>query len=120
VGGTVNQTTEQRAAAARVRLAELREKFIERTHGELATMRQSLAQVQAGEAAALGEIVRLAHRMAGTGATLGLDALGEQARCIEKLAEISPQAATDAAALRTLTAAIESLAAELARTPTGR
>lgn len=116
----MNQTTEQRAAAARVRLAELREKFIERTQGELASMRQSLAQVQAGEAAALGEILRLAHRMAGTGATLGLDALGEQARRVEKLAEAWPQATTDAGAVRTLSAAIELLAAELARTPTSR
>ncbi len=110
----MNQTTEQRVAAARARLAELREKFIERTRGDLAAMRQSLAQVQAGEAAALGEIARLAHRMSGTGATLGLDALGEQAQRLEKLAESSPGAATDAGALRTLAAAIESLAAELA------
>jgi len=112
----MNQSTEERVAAARARLAELREKFIDRTQGELAAMRESLAQLQAGQAAGLGEIVRLAHRMAGTGATLGLDALSDQARCIEKLAESSPSAATDAGALRTLTAAVEQLAAELART----
>ena len=116
----MNQTTEQRVAAARARLVELREKFIERSHGELATMRHSLAQLQAGEAAGLGEILRLAHRMAGTGATLGLDALSEHARRIEKLAESSPGAATDAGALRTLSAAVDALAAELARTPAQR
>ena len=115
----MNQSTEERVAAARARLAELREKFVDRTQGELATMRESLAQLQAGQAAGLGEILRLAHRMAGTGATLGLDELSEHARRIEKLAESSPNAATDADALRTLTASIESLAAELSRARSG-
>ena len=116
----MNQTTEERVAAARARLVELRVKLIERTHGELATMRQSLAQLQGGESAELGEIVRLAHRMSGTGATLGLDALGEQAQRVEKLAESLSSAAIDAGARRTLTAAIESLAAELARVQSSR
>ena len=115
----MNQTTEERVAAARARLAELREKFIERTRGELAAMRQALAQAESGEAAAIGEIARLAHRMSGTGATLGLEALGEQARRIEKLAETPAGAGDEAGALRTLAAAIDSLAAELARAQSG-
>lgn len=109
----MNQTTEQRVAAARARLAELREKFIERTRAEIMAMRQALARAQAGDAVALGDIAQLAHRMSGTGATLGLDALGEQARLVEKLAESSSVAQGDPAAQRTLAGAIESLAAAL-------
>jgi HPt (histidine-containing phosphotransfer) domain-containing protein len=116
----MNQTQEQRVAAARARMAELKEKFVERSRGELATMRSGIAALETGEAAALGEILQLSHRMSGTGATLGLDALSERARHIEKLAEAhAPGALPDAAALSGLRAAIEALAAELARTPRG-
>ena len=116
----MNQTQEERMAAARARLAELKQKFVDRSHGELVTLRGSLAALQGGDAAALGVIEQLAHRMSGTGATLGLDALSERAQRVESLAETRAAGAMpDAAALSGLGAAIEALAAELARTPRG-
>ena len=114
----MNQTTEQRIAAARARMGELREKFIERTQGELQTLRASFAALEAGDPAALDTIVQLAHRMTGTGATLGLEALSERAQEIEKLGEaLAPAAPPDGAMLARLDAAIGALAAELGRTP---
>jgi len=114
----VNSTTEARIEAARARMAELREKFIDRTQGELQTLRANFAALEAGDSAALGTIVHLAHRMTGTGATLGLEALSERAQEIEKLSEArGPGSQPDAATLARLGAAIGALAAELERTP---
>ena len=116
----MNLTPEQRVAAARTRMAELKQKFIERTHGELELMRASLAALEGGDAAALGTIVQLAHRMTGTGATLGLDALSDRAQDIERLGEASAAGSPfDAGTLAQLRAAIGALAAELGRTPRG-
>jgi HPt (histidine-containing phosphotransfer) domain-containing protein len=116
----VNQTPEERVAAARARMAELKEKFIDRTQGELRTMRASFAALEAGDSAALGTIVYYAHRMTGTGATLGLEALSDRAQEIEKLGEAhAPGAQPDAASRSRLGAAIEALAAELERTRRG-
>lgn len=114
----MNPTTEERVAAARARMAELKEKFIERTHGELKTLRESFAALEAGDSAALATIVHLAHRMTGTGATLGLEALSDRAQEIEKLGEAQALGSLpDAATLSRLGAAIGALAAELDRTP---
>jgi HPt (histidine-containing phosphotransfer) domain-containing protein len=116
----VNQTQEERIAAARARMLELKQKFVERSQGEMVTLRDSLTAFQAGDAAALGVIEQLAHRMSGTGATLGLDALSERAQQVERLAGTrAPGTPPDAAAVSVLRTAIEALAAELARTPRG-
>jgi HPt (histidine-containing phosphotransfer) domain-containing protein len=101
-------------------MAELKEKFIERTHGELRTVQGSLAALEAGDTSALHAIVQLAHRMTGTGATLGLEALSERAMEVERLGETVPAGtAPDAATLAQLRAAIDALGAELERTPRG-
>ncbi len=116
----MNQTPEERVAAARARMAELREKFIDRTQGELRTMRESFAALEAGDSAALGTIVHLAHRMTGTGATLGLEALSDRAQEIEKLGEAhAPGSLPAASSLSRLAAAIDALATELERTRRG-
>jgi HPt (histidine-containing phosphotransfer) domain-containing protein len=116
----MNQTHEERIAAARTRMAELKEKFVERSHGDLSTLRASLAALAGGDSTALETIEQLAHRMSGTGATLGLEALSERAQHLERLAERhAPGSPPDAGALSGLGAAIEALAAELARTPRG-
>jgi chemotaxis protein histidine kinase CheA len=86
----MNDTREQKLAAARARMAELAAKFIERTQGDLRTMRSDLAKVGAGDASALAEIRHLAHRMAGTGATLGFEALGERAAGTEAIIDALP------------------------------
>ena len=68
-------------------MAELAAKFIERTRRDLDTMRADLEKVGAGDASALAEIRHLAHRMAGTGATLGFEALGERAAGTEAMVD---------------------------------
>jgi HPt (histidine-containing phosphotransfer) domain-containing protein len=114
----MSQTTEERVAAARARMAELKLKFVERSQDELQTLRGSFAALQSGDTGALLTLVQLAHRMSGTGATLGLEALSDCAQRIEKLAEAQePGSRPDADVLSRLGAAIDALAAELARTP---
>jgi len=116
----VNQSTEERIAAARARMAELKEKFIERTQGELQTLRASFASLEAGDLGQVDTIVQLAHRMTGTGATLGLDALSDRAHQLERLGDAQARGSPpDASTLIALAAAIDALAAELERTPRG-
>jgi HPt (histidine-containing phosphotransfer) domain-containing protein len=107
----MNDTREQRVAAAKARMAELAGKFLERTAGEIETMRARLAQ--AGEdAAALAEIRNLAHRACGTGATLGFESLSEHAYRIEVLTAAQPPGSS-----AEIAGAIDALARELARQP---
>ena len=110
----MTESREDKAAAARARMAELAGKFLERTRGELTTMRENLAKLAAGDASMLGEIHQLAHRMAGTGATLGFVPLSECAAHIEYLAEIpAPGAVPNAAALAQLSDALDALEKQL-------
>jgi HPt (histidine-containing phosphotransfer) domain-containing protein len=81
---TEEQLRAERMAAARARMAELALKFIERTKAELTTIR---AASKAGGPESIAEIRHLAHRMAGTGATLGFDALSDHAARIEVLCD---------------------------------
>jgi HPt (histidine-containing phosphotransfer) domain-containing protein len=121
VGSPLNPSPEERIAAARTRLAELAEKFIQRTRGELEVMRRSLEGVGSGDAAPLGEILHLAHRISGTGATLGFDGVSERAHQVEKIAAAqTPGAACDAATIERLRQGIDALAAELAAAGAGR
>ncbi len=115
MGSTLNPTPEEKIAAARTRLAELAEKFIERTRGEIEVMRSALGKLDAPDGAALGEILHLAHRISGTGATLGFDHISEQARRTEQLAAAQPPGvACEAGEIEKLRVSINALAAELA------
>jgi len=105
-------TPEERVAAARARMGELAAKFTERTRGEMDVMRARLAAFEAGDAGALGDIRNLAHRISGTGATLGFETLSERAYEIEKLT-IDLQGSAPAARTTDLAAAIERLAREI-------
>ena len=106
----------ERAEAAQARLAELANKFLDRTAADIATMRRDLARVAQAEPGALGDIRHLAHRMVGTGATLGFESLSNSARRIEVLAESCPPEATPDDDLRTqLADALAALDAELQR-----
>jgi HPt (histidine-containing phosphotransfer) domain-containing protein len=112
----MNETREERAAAAKTRLAELSAKFVERTHNELAVMRDRLARLAGGEAGALGDIHHFAHRIAGTGATLGFAALSDAAARIEALAEVQETGVVPGApVLAQITGEIDALDGELAR-----
>jgi len=109
-------TREEREAAARARLAGLAAKFIERTAGELAALREALARLSAGDAHALAEIRHLAHRMSGTGATLGFDTLSDCGSRIEQIADAqAPAEMPDAAAMLLLGTAVDALDVEIGR-----
>lgn len=108
------QTREQKMDAARVRMAELAAKFLDRSDGDVASMRSGLGRMAAGDATAVGDIQHLAHRMAGTGATLGFESVSDAAHRLEKLAEGCARGASPDDATRARFAeAVEALAAEL-------
>jgi len=103
------------AAAVMTRLLELTRKFVTRTSDDVAQMRDRLAQVEAGDPAALAQIQQLAHRACGTGGTLGLCALSDAAADLERLVEACPAAALPDAAVRAeIAVRIEAMAAQLA------
>ena len=110
------ETREDRMAAAKARMAELTAKFIDRTRGDLRIMRDSLAKLSQGDVSALAEIRHLAHRMAGTGATLGFEELGELASGTETFIDHLPGGVLpDAATQSRLAADIGAIEAQLGR-----
>jgi HPt (histidine-containing phosphotransfer) domain-containing protein len=112
----MTEAREHRVAAAKARMAELAAKFIGRSARELESMRDGLAQLDAGRIEAVGDIRHLAHRMCGTGATLGFERLSDCAARIEQLIGSCPAGTPPDAAVRAqIGAGIEALAAELAR-----
>jgi HPt (histidine-containing phosphotransfer) domain-containing protein len=111
----MNETREEKVTAARARIAELAAKFVERSRQDLRTMRDELAKVRAGDPAGLAPIRQLAHRMCGTGATLGFDALADAAARAETLIDKLPAGRPpDAAILENLAGEISALESELA------
>jgi HPt (histidine-containing phosphotransfer) domain-containing protein len=78
---------EEKLHAARRRMADLATRFLDRSSDDLATMRAALQRFETGDASGVADIRHLAHRMVGTGATLGFDALAECAHRIEKFTE---------------------------------
>jgi HPt (histidine-containing phosphotransfer) domain-containing protein len=114
MNGKTGKPHEDKVAAARARMAELAGKFIERSIGELETMRAAVAALKTGDPRSLGDIRHLAHRMAGTGATLGFETFSDRALDVEQLAERqAPGVAPDAAALGRFEAAMHALENEL-------
>jgi HPt (histidine-containing phosphotransfer) domain-containing protein len=106
----------ERVTAAQTRLTELAAKFLDRSEGDLASMRHDLGCLAGGDAASIGNIRHLAHRMIGTGATLGFDCLSDCARRIETLAEACPPGQMPDEQVRAqLAAALDELGAELQR-----
>jgi HPt (histidine-containing phosphotransfer) domain-containing protein len=112
----MTEAREDRRAAAKARMAELSAKFIDRTQGDLRSMRDGLAKLGQGDVSALAEIRHLAHRMAGTGATLGFEELGEFASRTEAFIDRLPGGVLpDAAARSRLADTIGAIEAQLAR-----
>lgn len=100
--------------AVKSRLGELAQKFVVRTTGDLALMREGLARVESGDRAGLEQIQQLAHRACGTGGTLGLCALSDAAGALERTIEACPAGTLpDAHARAEIAARIEAIAAEL-------
>jgi len=106
----------ERVAATTARMREIAAKFVLRSAADLDAMRTDLSALGDGDLAALSNIRHIAHRMCGTGATLGFEALSDCARRIEQLADRqAPDALLAPASLREFAAEFETLAAELSR-----
>ena len=109
-------TRDQKLQASRVRMAELAVRFLDRTEADIVAMRGALERLAAGDAGGIGEIRHLAHRMVGTGATLGFAALSSYAQVVEKLAEdCQAGLVPDEPVREKLEAALEALAGEYSR-----
>ena len=80
-------TRAQKMEAAKARMAELAAKFLERSDADVRSMQVALSRLASGEGTALGDVRHLAHRMVGTGATLGFESLSEHAHRVEQLAD---------------------------------
>ena len=114
----VNETNtrEEKLAAAQTRMAELAKKFLVRSAGDLASMRAGLDKVAQGQGGAIDDLRHLAHRMAGTGATLGFESIAARAHDVESLAEVGLPVSASAADVRArFASALDALEAELRR-----
>src|SRR5438445_13704903 len=94
------------------RLRQLGTQFLQRTLGEIASLQSLMTRVVGGDAAGYGDLQHLAHRMHGTGATLGFGTISELAGEIERLVEDKP-AASDTASMERLNQAALRLVAEV-------
>lgn len=75
------------------RLKLLAERYLQSTCDELLLLRAQVPQAQAGQAAALLEMQRIAHGIHGSGAMLGFQRISEHAGQIERIlrrAELRP------------------------------
>jgi HPt (histidine-containing phosphotransfer) domain-containing protein len=69
------------------KIADIAGRYIQRTAGELAGLRELIGKARAGSAAALKDIEHLAHKIYGSGAMFGFEAVSEQARALELAAK---------------------------------
>src|ERR1700685_4462536 len=85
--------------ALRPLIAELAAKFLVRTRAEAIVLRELLERARQGDSTVvMSQLEHLAHRIHGTGATFGFDAVSECAAEIEHLAEgLEARDSTDAA-----------------------
>jgi HPt (histidine-containing phosphotransfer) domain-containing protein len=65
------------------KIADIGVRYIQRTSGELAGLRGLIEKVRAGNAAALKDIEHLAHKIYGSGAMFGFEAVSQRARELE-------------------------------------
>jgi len=101
--------------AVNARMTELARKFIARTVEELGQIRAAYALLDAGDRGGLSHIQQLAHRICGTGGTLGLLALSDAAGELERSVETcAADGIPDANERAQIGAKIEALAAQLA------
>jgi HPt (histidine-containing phosphotransfer) domain-containing protein len=74
-------------ALLRLRVAQLGEKFLQRTRDETVILRGLIERVSQGDPIVIAQLEQLAHKIHGTGATFGFAAVSERAREIEHLME---------------------------------
>jgi HPt (histidine-containing phosphotransfer) domain-containing protein len=75
-----------RQAAMRDKIAQLADRFLQRCAGDMGRGRELLDKLKSGDAQAFKEMEHLAHRIVGTGASLGFDSLGTRAVAVERFA----------------------------------
>ena len=71
----------------RDRIEELAERFLKRCVHDLVLLHRFLDGMRTGNAVMLAEIAHLAHKIRGTGGSLGFSALSECAAELERIAE---------------------------------
>jgi HPt (histidine-containing phosphotransfer) domain-containing protein len=91
-------------------LAEIGGRFIMRTLGELDQLKALLEQARAGTPGSVKEIERVSHKIAGSGAMFGFDAVSERAQELEILAEAG---AADSESLQRLAERVAALDQEV-------
>jgi HPt (histidine-containing phosphotransfer) domain-containing protein len=74
-------------AAVQSRLRELAVRFVQRSLGEVATLRDLMTRVRENDRDALTELEKLSHKIHGTAATVGYRSVSGRAGEIERLAE---------------------------------
>ncbi len=72
------------------KIADIAGRYIQRTAGELAGLRELIAKVSGGNTTAVKDIEQLAHKIYGSGSMFGFDAVSEQARELELAARGTP------------------------------
>jgi HPt (histidine-containing phosphotransfer) domain-containing protein len=71
------------------KIADIAGRYIQRTAGELAGLRDLIGKARAGNATALKDIEHLAHKIYGSGAMFGFEAVSDRARALELAAKDS-------------------------------
>jgi len=107
---------EEKLAAAQSRMKELATKFLDRSVNDVASMRGALSKLAQGQLESVVDLRQLAHRMVGTGATLGLENIAQRAHDIESIADgCAPQTLPDENTRGRFASALDALEAELQR-----
>jgi HPt (histidine-containing phosphotransfer) domain-containing protein len=105
----------------RERIKLLAGRFLQRCSGDVATLRALLTPMGTSDAKVFDarvfeELEHLAHRICGTGASLGFESLSTCAAAIERLAEgQAPMAAVDKEVVRRLVECVAALEHEVDR-----
>jgi HPt (histidine-containing phosphotransfer) domain-containing protein len=69
------------------KISDIGGRYIQRTAGELAGLRELIAKVRTGDTAAAQGIEQLAHKIYGSGSMFGFEGVSEQARELELAAK---------------------------------
>jgi HPt (histidine-containing phosphotransfer) domain-containing protein len=91
-------------------IADIGTRYLKRTLGELEQLRTCLQCVRDGSGDSIQTLEQLAHRIHGSGAMFGFDAISERANELESLARVR---VTNAEALQQMDASISALEQEL-------
>ena len=98
------RNADERRALLQEGVSHLHDRFLRRSLADAILMREFIEKLRAGDATMLDEVAHLAHRICGTGGSLGFTALSACAMKIEQIAAAAPQEAAHADLCERLTA----------------